>query len=145
MLLLAPAALVIAGTQLLRSSQERLQFGADLCIAYPAIAVWVLVVHCTRDQLPCGLQPLAPGAPGRVEVHHDCRATHLKAYAKGPFGTSQPCRLLHNLLSQSKPHSIREPHKSGCHGGMKGLDTISAQGLPDPHSNIWSLERNVLL
>lgn len=73
---------------------------AHLGISYPAVAVWVLVMYRASDQLPGGLQPLAPGAPGRVEVHHNCRQPHVRAYAWF-YGHDSPAGVHHAVRNIS--------------------------------------------
>ena len=38
-----------------------------------AVTIRVLGVHLLSHSLPCGLQSLAPGAPGCIKIHHHCR------------------------------------------------------------------------
>jgi hypothetical protein len=40
------------------------------------VAFGVPIVHLRRHSLPCRLQPLAPRAPGGVEVGHNCTGIH---------------------------------------------------------------------
>ena len=58
-----------------------LKLSSRVCVAHlaeadAAVVLWVPLVHLRGDRLPGGLQPLAPGAPGRVEVGHHCAAHH---------------------------------------------------------------------
>jgi len=87
-------------------------------------------VHLLRDRLPRRLQPLAPGAPGRVEVHHHCAPPRAPPVS-GPARGAQPRRGACERRRARPSGPTRAPHAPGQRLGAARADT-SGDAQPRP-------------